>query len=46
MNGKDQCAACSGGGMVPGPECTCGKYARTCTPVVCTACHGSGAVKA
>jgi len=45
MIGNDQCTAC-GGGLVPGPECTCGKNAHTCTPMVCTACNGSGVVKA
>jgi hypothetical protein len=46
MNGNDQCTACGGGGLVPGPECTCCTSAHTCTPAICTACDGTGTLKA
>jgi len=37
------CLACSGGGLVPAPGCTCGGSAHTCIPAICTVCMGSGA---
>ena len=36
------CLACSGGGLVPAPGCTCGGSAHTCIPAICTVCMGSG----
>ena len=46
MNSKDRCAECSGGGLVPPPECACAGNTHTCTPVICTVCGDSGAMKA
>jgi len=42
MNSKDHCPACSGGGLVPAPGCTCTGNARTCLPAICPVCMGSG----
>jgi hypothetical protein len=36
------CPACKGGGLVPAPGCRCQGTAHTCTPMICTVCHGTG----
>ena len=45
MNRSDHCSACSGGGLVPAPGCTCYGTAHTCTPTTCAVCHRSGIKK-
>ena len=45
MNRSNQCPACSGGGLVPAPGCTCNGNVHTCIPVICPACNGTGIEK-
>jgi hypothetical protein len=42
MNRKANCQDCKGGGLVPGPGCTCAGNAHSCTPAICLTCHGTG----
>jgi hypothetical protein len=42
MNGKDQCSACSDGGLVPARGCARHSNAHTYIPVICTLCDGTG----
>ena len=44
MNRTDRCPECGGGGLVAARGCTGNANAHTCTPAVCTVCHGAGSV--
>jgi hypothetical protein len=39
---RGKCPACKGGGLVPAPGCTCGGYAHTRTPMICSARGDTG----
>jgi hypothetical protein len=41
---NDQCPLCRGGGLVPALGCTYEGNVHTCTPAICSACDGTGAM--